>query len=158
MILFDLQCDQHHQFEAWFPNNDSYEDQATSGLVTCPYCQSAAITKAPMAPHLNIHAEKKEVPSEVEKTSRSETPSTPHPLAPTTSEQDVNQTLQTMKEFVTKNFDNVGNDFAEEARKIHYGETKEHNIMGTTSADEAKELEEEGIDFFTLPVLPKKNS
>ncbi len=131
MILFDLRCAQDHLFEGWFSDSEGFEAQVASGDVLCPVCGDAQIEKALMAPNL----------TDGKKVDASQNEHAANAV----------QMLYQMKKEVEDNCDNVGGDFAEEARKIHYGETERRNIYGNATIEEAAELEDEDIEFGALP-------
>jgi hypothetical protein len=139
MILFDLRCTRDHVFEAWFPNNAAYEKQAKAGAVACPSCGSRKVEKAPMAPRIG-KAAKAGVP------------------AVAAEHAEIRQQLTELRAKIEANCDYVGDKFAEEARRIHYGETERRDIYGETSDDEAKELSDEGVKFSRVPWLPRQDS
>ena len=140
MIKYELKCRKEHVFEAWFYDSATYDKQAAGGKVVCPVCGSRKVTKAPMAPR--IAKSKSDRASE-------------------RASQEVQQkavmmkALRELREHIEKNADYVGDKFAEEARRIHYGETDERNIYGEASKDEARELAEEGIDIAVIPWVPR---
>lgn len=148
MIKYALICDNAHDFESWFPSSDSYESQRARGLVACPACGSAAIEKALMAPQVarkDRPAEPAAVPA----------PSAPAPLAMASpAAQELRAKIRELRDHLVKNSDPVGDRFAEEARKIHYGEVEHRSIHGSATPEEARDLHEEGIDFLPLPALP----
>jgi hypothetical protein len=157
MIHYALNCDQGHSFESWFQNSAAYDKQAKRGLVACPVCGSAKVEKAIMTPRLARTDAVVPAPPVT-------TPATP-PIPPAASaktpvammsppERELRQKLKELRDHITKNASYVGPRFSEEARKIHYGETEHRSIYGEASADEAKELHEEGIEFHPLPILP----
>ena len=143
MILFDLKCNNGHQFEAWFPSSSKYEDQVKKKLVSCPFCDSKKIEKSLMAPNLNLaNANKKN-----------------KPLKQTIQNKKLlEREVSKFKNFIEKNTENVGKKFAEEARKIYYGEKSTRPIRGETSESEAKELTDEGIPFSKLPWPSKEDA
>lgn len=149
MILFELQCAKGHHFEAWFRNGDAYEKQAADGLIDCPTCGNTSIAKAPMAPSL-LKGRTGAVPAL--RTGEEEEKKTPSSDAA-----HVRLLLKALRDHVRTNFDYVGEHFPEEARKIHYGESEERAIYGEANQKEAKELQDEGIPFAILPVLPPDN-
>jgi hypothetical protein len=176
MKVLDLQCSQSHQFEGWFGSEDDFQTQLSRGLVECPMCGQVDISKRLSAPRLNLLSSKtsrteglslaqpKVTSAEAEEKSSnnvaagsaasSETvPSNEVALALDAHTQDVQQQIQAnwlkMVQLVIANTDDVGTQFADEARKMHYGETQERNIRGQVSAEESLELIEEGI-----PVMP----
>ncbi len=136
MILFDLKCGNGHTFEAWFRHGDSYEEQAAGAKISCPLCGDDEISKAPMAPSVR-RAGSGEKTDEAVRTMK---------------------VLRGLRHHVEKNFDNVGERFPEEARKIHYGEVEKRNIYGQATVDEARGLDSEGIDFGPLPWFPPHDS
>lgn len=145
MIRFSLKCGDGHDFEAWFSSGDSFDEQVEAGAIRCPVCGNAAVEKAPMAPAV-LRGRREQAPKPVS-TSESDG------ALPANS----NQTyafLKGLREHLRANADDVGKDFAEQARKMHYGEAEERNIYGEATADEAKSLQEEGIPALPLPKLP----
>jgi hypothetical protein len=161
MIRYALICDQGHDFESWFQDSAAYEKQAKRGLVTCPQCGSAKVEKAIMAPRLAATAKKRLAPVEAP-ASVAEAPATPEAPAPVAmispQEQEFRAKLKELRDHLTKNADNVGAKFPEEARKMHYGEIEHRSIYGVASPEEAKELSEEGIEFHPLPTLPDERN
>jgi len=155
MIAYDLKCGRGHIFEAWFANSEAHERQARAGQVACPVCGDSRIAKAPMAPR--IATRKGEPRPAGEENLRRD-----GMAAATKGEfeqaSDLWQALQRIRTEVEKNCDYVGGRFAEEARKIHYGERDRRNIYGETTADEAKGLHDEGIEFGVLPWPARKQS
>lgn len=147
MIRYNLVCEAAHGFECWFPSSESYETQIARGLVTCPTCGSGAISKAVMAPMV----------------ARKSRPSVPVAEAPPAEasvrmvsepERKLREAIKALHAHVAATSEHVGERFAEEARKIHYGEAEGRSIHGQTSLEEARALIEEGIDVAPLPVLP----
>jgi hypothetical protein len=154
MIVFDLRCKSGHAFEAWFASGVAYERQAKAGVVTCPTCGSSKVHKAPMAPNLLSH-----------RTRSADAPAAAPKDGPTMATKgdfeqaaEVKRALRELRRQVEKNCRYVGHSFAEEARKIHYGEVKAHNIYGQTTSKEAKELNDEGIEFGILPWAGRSDS
>jgi hypothetical protein len=139
MIRFSLHCEKGHGFEAWFSKSADYEDQAARGLVACPECGSTRIEKALMAPAV-AHgrakdAVRKKLAMDVEQAER----------------------IKAVKEMVAAiraGSEDVGDRFAEEARRIHYGESEKRGIIGSADHDDARALLEEGIAFAPLPNFP----
>ena len=132
MILFDLRCTKGHVFEAWFRDNASFDSQAEAGAVNCPACGSRKIEKAPMAPRIGKGNEVSRQQMAKELT-------------------EMKRQLTELQTKVEANCDYVGNNFAEEARRIHYGEVAHRDIYGEATDEEAKELNEEGIEFARIP-------
>jgi hypothetical protein len=163
MKVLDLQCSQGHSFEGWFGSQDDYDSQRSRGLVTCPVCNDSEIVKMLSAPRLNLGHGVAPVASPVPDTAPSSSasavpapPSTgsPHPdrpLAPGTL-QHMQAAMMNMVRHVMANTEDVGPQFAEEARKIHYGEREERSIRGQATREETEALLDEGIDVMALPV------
>ncbi|MCH9012487.1 MAG: DUF1178 family protein [Proteobacteria bacterium] len=161
MILYDLRCRRGHVFEAWFRDSAAYDDQVEAGEVACPTCGSKKVEKAPMAPRLAKGGLSKGS-GETGEAQRAEaqTAETEHTEAETAKAETAKaaEALRGLRRKVEDNFDYVGPQFAEEARKIHYGEADAHNIYGETSDEEAKELRDEGVAFTRIPWAPRQNS
>ncbi|MEM1047609.1 MAG: DUF1178 family protein [Pseudomonadota bacterium] len=153
MILYTLECDRDHQFEAWFKSSEDFETQVKRGFVACPHCQSVQVGKALMAPAVSTSKQKSDPPTN---------PSAQDggvPLAaPDPKMAELVDAMRRLKAQVTQNADYVGKDFAEEARKIHYGEVEERGIYGESTLQDAESLREEGIDVYPLPVLPDETN
>ena len=150
MICFSLHCGNDHTFEGWFRDGASFDRQAEEGSVACPTCGDSTVRKAMMAPAV-VRSAVRAVAAPVE---------TPVAVAPAQMPDHAKAAvmmamLRKMREHVEKNFENVGERFPEEARRIHYGEADEREIFGQASLEEAKELVEEGIAIRPLPDLPK---
>jgi len=161
MIRYALICEKGHDFESWFQDCAAYDKQAKRGLVTCPQCGSAKVEKAIMAPRLSAAAKKRGAPIEAPAPA-SATPTAPAPSAPVAmispQEQEFRSKLKELRDHLTKNADNVGGKFPEEARKMHYGEVEHRSIYGVASPEEAQDLSEEGIEFHPLPLLPDERN
>lgn len=141
MKVLNLQCRHAHGFEGWFASEDDFQAQLARGLVECPVCGDAEVAKLPSAPRLNLGASE--------------------PAAPAAAKQEVmnaapNAQLQAawmqLVRQVMANTEDVGERFAEEARKIHYGESEDRGIRGQASREETQELLEEGISVLPLPI------
>jgi hypothetical protein len=163
MIRYSLFCDRKHDFEIWFQNSADYDKQAKRGLVTCPACGSEKVEKALMAPSLGRGTKKGmsdapviEAPSAPVETPVAEAPSPVAMVSP--QEKELRAKLKELREHLTKNSENVGNNFPEQARKMHYGEVEHRSIYGEASPQEAKELHEEGVEFHPIPVLPDEHN
>ena len=151
MIRYALICDNAHEFESWFPSSAAYEKQEKRKLIACPVCGSVKVERAIMAPNVARKDKSTSLPAPVEQAA--EAPSTP--VAMVSPEEKAFRTkLRELRDHLTANSDNVGKKFPEEARKMHYGETEHRSIYGEASAEDAKALHEEGIEFHPLPVLP----
>jgi hypothetical protein len=161
MIRYALTCDKGHHFESWFADSTAYDKQAKRSLVACPHCGSTKVEKAIMAPRL-AGARKRKAPVDAAMSDVATPSAAPEASAPvammTPQEQELRGKLKELRDHLTKNADNVGTKFPDEARKIHYGETEHRSIYGVATADDAKELAEEGIAFHPLPILPDERN
>jgi hypothetical protein len=152
MILYNLSCSADHVFEAWFKNSAAYDEQVAAGEVLCPVCGNASVVKAPMAPRIAKGGDRG---------GDSDPDQAPDPGPQTyTNNQaaEMRRMLSELRRQVEENSDYVGDNFAEEARKIHYGETDERNIYGEATEDQAEELTDEGIKVGRIPWLPRTHS
>lgn len=138
MIKFSLACDLDHSFEAWFCDSADFDTQQKRGLLECPLCGSAKVGKSLMAPSVSTGRKKDD-----------------RALANTQAMQaEMLEAMRKMARHVKQNAENVGDKFAEEARKIHYGETDARGIYGKATNDDVAALAEEGIEFLPLPDIP----
>jgi len=132
MKVLDLQCPDGHRFEGWFASADEFESQLSRRLVACPVCGAADVSRLPSAPRLNLsgagEASAQQDPARLQA-----------------------RVMRAIREVLEKT-ENVGERFAEEARRIHYHEAPARNIRGVASAEDARALVEEGIDVMPLPV------
>jgi len=150
MIVFDLKCSTGHRFEAWFRSSGAYEEQKAVGLVECPHCGSNDISKALMAPNVASKGNQKSEMASV--ATRTGDPKLQEVVA------EAQKVLTKLKNHVEANCDYVGDRFADEARKIHYGEAEDRGIYGESTLQEAKELLEEGVEVMPLPGLGRKDA
>ena len=162
MIRYTLACGKGHSFESWFQNSAAYDKQAKRGLVECPVCGDAKVEKALMAPTLSGTKKRGRPAAPMvsnEAAMPAPAPEAPAPVAMVSPEErEFRAKLKELRDHLTKNADNVGRKFPEEARKMHYGETEHRSIYGEATPDQAKELHEEGIEFHPLPVLPDERN
>ena len=142
MKVLNLQCDLHHAFEGWFASEEDFASQLERGLLACPLCASQAVTKLPSAPRLNLGAARPD---------KAPAPATQDVVAGGAGQALQAAWLQVAQRIVAQTED-VGERFAEEARKIHYGETAERGIRGKASREETEALLDEGIDVMPLPL------
>lgn len=133
MILFTLRCAQDHEFDGWFRDGEGFEAQHAAGEIACPHCGDTSVHKAVMAPRLGRSREG---------------------AMPAMALAHMRQALIEMRRQIETNCDYVGTRFAEEARRIHYGETDPHSIYGEASDAELRELVDEGISFGQIPWIP----
>lgn len=160
MIHYSLICEKGHGFESWFQDSAAFDKQAKRGLVSCPHCGSAKVEKAIMAPRLASSKKRKgpvEAPAPAAPVAQNAQEKAPVAMI-SPQEQEFRSKLKELREHLTKNADNVGQKFPEEARKMHYGEIEHRSIYGEASPKDAKELAEEGIEFHPLPILPDERN
>lgn len=151
MIVFDLKCNKGHVFEAWFKDGATFERQQKRGHVACSVCGSSKTEKAIMAPRLGSGARETPAETEPRKVAVANDPAALRAAA-------LMKELATLRRKIEENCDPVGDRFAEEARKIHYGEAEKRNIYGDATEEEARELAEEGIEFGRVPWVPRTDS
>jgi hypothetical protein len=153
MIHYQLRCETGHEFDGWFAGSAGFESQAKRGLLECPICGTARVDRALMAPAV---PRKGRPPRKTRKA--------PQPQPETTGQVAVSgermpdqmlAVLQRMRAEIERNCDYVGDQFAEEARRIHRGESERKGIYGEATADEAEALVEEGIDVSRIPWVPR---
>lgn len=153
MIRYTLVCDHKHNFEAWFNGSADYDRQRKRGLVACPACDSKKVEKAIMAPAI-ARGRKGRAAEPVEAPTPAAQPPAESVAMISPEEREIRTKLKELRDHLTRNADNVGKQFPEQARKMHYGEIEHRSIYGEASPQEAKELHEEGIEFHPLPLLP----
>ena len=137
MIRFSLTCEHEHEFEAWFRSNDDFDTQRKRGFVECPSCGSREVGKALMAPAVST-GRKQETMA----------------LAMGEEQRKALAQLKELSRKIRENADYVGDKFAEEARKIHFGEADPRGIYGEATPDEARSLAEDGVEFMPVPIFP----
>ncbi|MCP3899321.1 MAG: DUF1178 family protein [Desulfobacteraceae bacterium] len=135
MIIFDLECINGHAFEGWFDNKEDMENQQNQGILVCPVCETNAVNQKLSAIAVR-------------------TKSVVQTKAPEIDMKTIEEFGKKISKFVENNFENVGAKFTEEALKMHYGAAESRGIRGTTTKEEDKLLEKEGIPTIKVP-LPK---
>ena len=135
MIKYNLICKCGQTFESWFLNSSEFDSLLKKKLVKCIYCESSKVKKSVMAPNL---------PSKSNKISKKNK-----------AEKDIKKQLLNFRKYIEKNCKNVGDNFAREARSIHYEKKNSQGIYGKTTPEEASELIEEGIEVVTVPWVHK---
>ncbi len=176
MKVLDLQCSHQHVFEGWFGSEDDYQSQLAHGLLTCPICGDASVSKKLSAPRLNLSTRRGDrdvaggasqpvsdnalsaadvsAPTPADHGAATHTP----PILPSLKEvanlepAQLQSALLKMVRHVVANTEDVGDSFPEEARKMHYGETEARNIRGHATPEETEELIDEGIAVMPLPL------
>ncbi len=163
MIHYQLRCSQDHGFDGWFKDSATFEQQAKLGLIECPECGGTEVDRALMAPAV---ARRASLPVPVDAPQPPAAAASPATEAPAAVPAEVKlaggripaqvvAVLQRIRAEVEKNCDYVGPDFADEARKIHHGETEPRSIYGEATEEEAESLAEEGIDVGRIPWVPR---
>jgi hypothetical protein len=137
VIRFSLCCDKDHDFEAWFRSNDDFDTQKKRGFVACPNCGSKKVEKALMAPAVSTGRKREKIA-----------------LAMGEEQKKAMAQIKALTEKIRENADYVGPKFAEEARKIHFGESEARGIYGEATQEEAEGLAEDGVGFMPIPVFP----
>ena len=141
MISFDLKCSNDHEFESWFESSEAFDRLAKAKQLSCPICGDANISKALMAPAVSGSKKREREHS---------------PMA--TNAADYMNAMRAIRKQVEANSDYVGDKFADEARKIHYGEADERNIYGEATKEEAESLRDEGIECERIPWVPEHDA
>jgi hypothetical protein len=153
MKVFDLQCAHEHSFEGWFASEADFQDQLARSLIECPLCDDRAISKKLSAPRLHLNAGRAVEAAEVVHKG-SAPPVSMQELASMPADGGMQAEWLKMMRHLVATTEDVGSHFAEEARRIHYGESEVRNIRGQASTEETLELMEEGIAVMPLS-LPK---
>ena len=166
MIRYSLRCERGHAFESWFQDSASFDKQAKRGLVTCPVCDSAKVEKSIMAPQIPRKGRSADQRASEEKLLRTKARQKKAPAAAASADaplsgpmivpqdNELRAKLKELRDHIKATADNVGEQFPEQARKMHYGEIEHRPIYGDASPAEAKALIEEGVEVLPLPVLP----
>jgi hypothetical protein len=160
MIHYTLSCDHDHEFEGWFRSSADFDTQAERGLVVCPVCGSNGIERGLMAPNVQSGRSKdaraaamaEGAPTEAREPARTAV------MVPNPAQRAMLEALRELKAKIVETAEHVGPRFAEEARKIHYGESEHRGIYGEATLEEAKALSDEGIEVHALPVLPDERN
>ena len=154
MKVFDLRCGAGHGFEGWFASEDDYVSQRERGLLDCPMCGNADVARLPSAPRLNLSGGRAVEPARDQSPAPVATQPTGMPPTGEAAQRFMDAVAQ-----VLAGAEDVGSRFAEEARRIHHGESESKAIRGRTTPEEREALADEGIEVFTLPsLLPPKSS
>ncbi len=142
MIIYDLICEHEHSFEGWFKSTEDYNRQLAEQMLCCPMCESSQVRKVPTASFVvtrDTHNSRNSASSESMK-----------PIENNVKQQTIAK-LSQLASYLIKNTEDVGRNFTEETKKMHYGETEQKSIRGQATLEEVKEMNEEGIDIIALP-------
>lgn len=166
MVIYDLVCSNQHAFEGWFKNSDDFAEQVSKKLLRCPICDcenvkrklstlnvASSVSRSSKNDSRNSSVEA--IPTDVEQTSPA-VDAAKEAVSELMRVITPEEKAEVVRDFVEKNFEDVGTGFSEEVRKIHYGETEERGIRGQATAEEVADLEEEGISTLSIPA-PKTN-
>jgi hypothetical protein len=150
MILYRLKCKKGHEFEAWFANSGAFDKQAKRGQLSCAHCGTTKVAKALMAPRLAKSSKAKAAKKQ---------PQAPKPETQRVAAHgELGEAMRKLRAEIEAKSEYVGPRFPDEARKIHHEEAPARGIHGEATAEEAKALREEGIEFFPLPILPEDHN
>lgn len=145
MKVFNLACEHDHRFEGWFGSAQAFDDQLGRGLVECPMCASKSVRKLPSAPRLNLSSSHEPARATVQ-AERSQV------AAAMPTAQQLQSMWTKIARHLAENTEDVGERFAEEAKRIHYNEAPERGIRGVATLEQQAELEDEGIEVFSFPL------
>ena len=140
MIKYNLKCENNHEFESWFSSSDEFDNLNKKKLLECIYCSSKSIEKSIMAPMVSLVNDNKKEFNSLENILKDE-----------------KNKLLKLRNYVEKNFEFVGDNFSRKVREVYYDKKNKRTFYGTTTPEERKELENEGIDLFTIPWVNKDN-
>ena len=152
MIHYQLRCSADHDFDGWFRDSSAFDVQAQRGLLSCPVCGVAEVRRALMAPALG---KKHAAPAQVEASAPLTAPATPAATVAGQIPDGLRAMLQRMRAEIEQRCDYVGPGFAEEARKIHNGESEARGIYGEATREEAERLADDGIEIAQIPWVPR---
>lgn len=160
MIHYQLLCSQQHEFDGWFQSSTAFDKQAKAGFVECPVCGDVRVSRALMAPAV---ATREALPAPVANAAAAAPPAAapvpeaapPQMAAGGPMPAHIRAMLQRMRAEVEKHCDYVGPAFAEEARRMHRGESDKRGIYGETTPAEAEALADEGIEIARMPWVPR---
>src|SRR5262245_36933093 len=155
MICYRLKCKKGHEFDAWFASSAAYEKQAKGKQLCCAKCGSTQVSKALMAPKVAKRSRAKEAAAKDAGRAREAAKPETHRVA---AHGELMAAMRKLRTEIEAKSEYVGPRFSDEARKIHYEEAPARGIHGEATAEEAKALSEEGIEFFPLPILPEDHN
>jgi hypothetical protein len=153
MILYRLRCKKGHEFEAWFASGAAFDKQEKRGQLSCPSCGTSKVSKALMAPSIAKRSRTKAAAKRTEE-KVADAPAKPETQR-VAAHSELASAMRKLRAEIEAKSEYVGPRFSEEARKIHYEEVPARGIHGEATAEEAKALKEEGIEFYPLPILPE---
>ncbi len=158
MICYRLRCDSEHDFEGWFRTGLDFDDQASAGLIGCPICGSASVERALMAPAVVGSSKRRREAAgpalEGDVIAPDKRPKVPDGEMPAA----LRALLTRMRQEIERNCDHVGREFADQAIKMHRGETEKRAIYGETTEIEREVLAEEGVEVALVPWIKRADS
>ena len=140
MIKYNLKCKHKHEFESWFLDSKEFEKLKSKKMIECIFCKTKSIEKSIMAPRVLSQEQKQNNQKSIKYIKK------------------IQKDLLKMRNFIEKNFEYVGNNFAREVRNVYYDKRKNKNIYGKATLEETQELEEEGIELTTIPWIDNKKN
>lgn len=158
MIRYRLRCKKGHEFDGWFASSAAFDKQAKRGLLSCAKCGTSSVNKALMAPRVGKRTRTKAPAEAPEATPERRVPRPRPEMQRVAADRELAAAMRKLRAEIEAKSEYVGARFSEEARKIHYEEAPARGIHGEATADEAKALSEEGIEFFPLPNLPEDHN
>ena len=141
MIKYNLKCDKNHEFESWFSDSLEFDKLKKKNLLECIYCSSKRINKSIMAPMVSNSITKKKYQAKIKNNHF----------------KNEKKILLKLRNYIENNFEYVGKDFSKKVREVYYDKKSNKAIYGTTTPEERKDLEDEGIDLLSVPWLNKDN-
>lgn len=139
MISFGLICEHDHEFDGWFSSSQDFEMQTKRGLVSCPVCDTPKVSKSLMTPSVSTSKRKDNMNVATVDGMRRE----------------ALREMRRLRDKIVEGSEDVGKQFPEEARKIHYGESEKKSIYGEANREEVESLIDEGVEIAPIPVLPE---
>ena len=140
MIKYNLKCNHNHEFESWFSDSREFDKLKKKKLLECIFCNSKKINKSIMSPMISGV---KKIDQNID-------------ILQKNLKNEKNKLLQ-LRKFIEDNYDYVGKDFSKKVREVYYDKNSKKAVYGTTTQEERKELEEEGIDLLSVPWINKDN-
>ncbi|WP_456385800.1 DUF1178 family protein [Profundibacter sp.] len=151
MISYTLKCENDHQFDSWFQSASAFDRLLLAGMVSCPTCESASVTKAIMSPRVRTARKAASAPNQASDQTAGHAPLS----TPATDEE---RAIAELKSKIEANSEYVGMEFAKQARAIHDGDAPERPIYGEAAPEEAMKLLEDGVPVAPLPFTPKRKT
>jgi len=155
MIHYELSCKGGHAFDGWFKDSASFDRQARAGMLECPICGASDVSRAMMAPAVKKRRARRPAEVPAPQLPAVQAPAVPVAVDEARMPDQVRAALQRLRSEVERNCEYVGPSFAEEARRMHRGESERRGIYGETTPEQAETLADEGIDVARIPWVPR---